>query len=61
MRMNVFRLTEDGNYECLGMFCTDLQIAGFDAMYPNITLVPCNVIQVSEQGELMDLYIEEKL
>lgn len=61
MRMNVFRLLEDGTWECLGMFCTTLEIAGFAAMY-DIHCVPCRVPQFAEDGEeLLCKYIKEEL
>lgn len=62
MRMNVFRLLENGNWECLGMFCTELQVNGFAAMYGNIELIPCSVTQFAEDGEeLMSKFIKEEL
>lgn len=62
MRMNVFRLREDGNWECLGMFCTELQINGFVAMYENVVCIPCSVTQLDSQGEeLMVRYLKEEL
>lgn len=61
MRMNVFRLLEDGTWECLGMFCTALQISGFAAMY-DIRVAPCSVSQLAEDGEeLISKYIKEEL
>lgn len=53
MRYNLFRLLEDGNWECIGMFCNPEQVLEVINKYPldNIHKSPCTVPQILENGQ----------